>query len=106
MRSAFNLVEQEITAGGRLGDALARQPQIPKLLTEIVAGGEQAGALRQNLEALADYYLEETDRRVQATTGLIEPAAFLVVGGIIGFIAVAVLTGIYSVIPAVSGDLS
>ena len=105
MRAAFSRVEQEITAGGRLGAALGRQPEVPRLLAEIVAGGEQAGALRQNLEALADYYLEETDRRVQSTTGLIEPAAFLIVGSIIGFIAVAVLTGIYSVIPAVSGDL-
>lgn len=105
MRAAFAAVEAEITAGSRLGVALGRQSHVPRLLAETVAGGEQAGALRQNLEALADYYVEETDRRVQSSTGLIEPMAFLIVGGMVGFVAIAVLSGIYSVIPSVSGNL-
>ncbi len=104
VRDGFARVEEEVTAGGRLGAAMSRQPVVAPLLADTVSGAEQAGALRMNLEALADYYQEETDRRVQASTGLIEPIAFLIVGGLVGFIAVAVLSGIYSVIPTIGAN--
>lgn len=103
LRDAFQRVEAEVTAGGRLGAALRKQAAIPSLFTETVSNGEQAGALTQNLSAMADYYQEETNRRVQAGTTLIEPVAFLIVGGVIGFVAVAIMSGIYSIIPQISG---
>ena len=57
--------------------------------------------MTQNLEAMADFYQEDTERRVQRGTSLIEPAAFLTVGAVVGFVAVAVISGIYSVIPQI-----
>ena len=104
IREAFIRVDIEITEGQRLGAALMRYPVIPRLFAETVSNGEQAGALSQNLHALADFYEGETQRRVEAGTSLIEPIAFLVVGSLIGFIAVAIISGIYSVIPSISSS--
>ncbi|MDA1036609.1 MAG: type II secretion system F family protein [Chloroflexi bacterium] len=104
MRDAFIRVDIEITEGQRLGATLRHYPVIPALFSETVANGEQAGALSANLHALADFYEGETERRVEASTSLIEPLAFLVVGGLIGFIAVAIISGIYSVIPSISSS--
>lgn len=104
MREAFIRVDIEITEGQRLGATLRRYPVIPRLFSDTVANGEQAGALSSNLHALADFYEGETERRVEASTSLIEPVAFLLVGGLIGFIAVAIISGIYSVIPSISSS--
>ncbi len=101
IRDAFIHVDHEVTEGRRLGVSLQRYPVIPQLFSDTVANGEQAGALSQNLEALAEFYQGETERRVQAGTTLIEPIAFLFVGSIIGFVAVAIISGIYSVIPQI-----
>jgi type II secretory pathway component PulF len=105
IREALERVDEAVTQGGRLGQALQEEPVIPRLYSDTVHNGEAAGALVHNLEALADYYQEETERRVQVGTTLIEPVAFLVVGAIIGFIAVAVIAGIYSIIPQVSAGI-
>lgn len=102
IKEALERVDEAVTQGGRLGSALLEEPVIPRLFSETVHNGESAGALVHNLEALSEYYQEETERRVQVGTTLIEPVAFLVVGAIIGFIAVAVIAGIYSIIPQVS----
>jgi type IV pilus assembly protein PilC len=102
IREAFVRVGIEITEGQRLGQTLLKYPVIPVLFSETVANGEQAGALSRNLHALADFYEQETERKVEAGTTLIEPLAFLVVGSMIGFVAVAIISGIYSVIPTIS----
>ena len=102
IREAFVRVGIEITEGQRLGQTLLKYPVIPGLFSETVANGEQAGALSRNLHALADFYEQETERRVQAGTTLIEPLAFIIVGSMIGFVAVAIISGIYSVIPTIS----
>ncbi len=104
IREAFIRVDHEVTQGRRLGVSLQEHPVIPRLFSDTVANGEQAGALTQNLQALADFYEGETERRVQAGTSLIEPVAFLIVGGLIGFIAVAIIAGIYSVIPQIGAS--
>ena len=80
IRDALVLVEAEVTQGGRMGQAARRQSALPHLFSETLVNGEQAGALVQNLDALADFYEGETERRVQQGTGLIEPMAFLIVG--------------------------
>lgn len=104
IREAFIRVDVEITEGQRLGAALKRYPVIPALFSETVANGEQAGALSSNLHALSDFYEQETERGVEAGTTLIEPLAFLIVGSLIGFVAVAIISGIYSVIPEISSS--
>ena len=101
IREAFIAVDHEVTQGQRLGLSLLRYSVIPRLFSETVHNGEQAGALQQNLRALADFYQDDTERRVESGTSLIEPLSFLVVGTVIGFIAVAVISGIYSVIPQI-----
>ena len=102
IREAFVRVGVEITEGQRLGQTLQKYPVIPVLFSETVANGEQAGALSRNLQALADFYEQETERKVEQGTTLIEPVAFVIVGSLIGFVAVAIISGIYSVIPTIA----
>jgi type IV pilus assembly protein PilC len=60
-----------------------------------VAVGEQSGRLEANLETMADFYEAETDRRISRATAMLGPSLIIVVGLVVGFIAISVITPIY-----------
>ncbi|MBI2965868.1 MAG: type II secretion system F family protein, partial [Chloroflexi bacterium] len=61
-----------------------------------ISTGEAAGSLPVTLKALGEYFEQETNRSVSGATELIQPAIIVLVAGIVGFVAVAVISGIYS----------
>lgn len=101
LRKALTEVRADVLAGHSLADALANRPIMPRLLTQMIGVGEQTGELQANCDALSLFYEEEADRAVANLTGVIEPAMILVVGGIVGLIAVAVITPMYSLISTI-----
>jgi type II secretory pathway component PulF len=58
--------------------------------------GEETGHLDRNLVEAADMYEEELDYRIKRLTAFLEPAMIIFVGTIVGFIAVTLITSIYS----------
>ncbi|MBF8267189.1 MAG: type secretion system protein [Dehalococcoidia bacterium] len=102
IQEALTRVEAQVTQGMRLGEACQRERDLPLLFANAIANGEQAGSLRQNLEALADYYQTETERVVSMGTTLIQPVLILLISGVVGFIAVSIVSAIYSVITPIS----
>jgi type IV pilus assembly protein PilC len=58
--------------------------------------GEETGHLDMNLAEAADMYEEELDYRIKRLTAFLEPAMIVFVGLIVGFIAVTLITSIYS----------
>lgn len=53
------------------------------------------------LGSLSDYYEDVTDSSLSSATELIQPAVILILAGLVGFVAVAVMTGIYSTLEQV-----
>jgi type IV pilus assembly protein PilC len=58
--------------------------------------GEETGHLDSNLAEAADMYEEELDYQIKRLTAFLEPAMIVFVGIIVGFIAVTLITSIYS----------
>ena len=79
-----------------MGEAFGEQAGFPNILAQAVTTGEIRGNVADALASLADYYEDVTDRAVSGATELIQPAVILVVAGVVGFVAVAVISGIYS----------
>lgn len=96
--NALENATADATAGSSLGQAFRRQTVFPPLLTQGIVTGELSGTLPETLEGLSEYYRKESQRSVTTATELIQPAIILVVGGVVGFVAVAVVSGIYSTI--------
>ena len=99
-RSLAN-VRDELLAGRGLSSPLGAQGLFPRLLVQMVRVGEETGTLDGNLETLADFYEEETDRAVSTMTSLIEPAMLLFAGGVVAFIAVSVIMPMYSIMGSI-----
>ncbi len=64
----------------------------------MIAVGEQTGTLETNLETLENIYDEDSERQIKRLLALMEPALILVVGGMVGFVAVSVISPIYGLI--------
>ena len=96
LQEALGEVQVKVAEGQLLSQAMASRPIFPPLARQLVALGEQTGQLATNLDILAVTYEEETERLTTRLVGMVEPALILVVGGIIAFIAVAILSPIYS----------
>ncbi|MDE2018957.1 MAG: type II secretion system F family protein [Patescibacteria group bacterium] len=89
---------EEIKKGGQLGLFIVKYKRyFPPLVSGMVQIGESTGNLEENLEYLSTYYDEEVDAKLHALTSLIEPIMLLFMGGLVGFVALSIITPIYSI---------
>lgn len=98
LREALTGVRADVHRGQLLSRAMASRPLFPSMLTQMIAVGEETGRMEANLEALAGFYEEEMDREITRLVGMMEPAMILIVGGMVGFIAVSLISPIYGLI--------
>ena len=96
VREELAQVRDELLRGEGLSGPLARSRLFPSMLSEIVAVGEETGALDTNLETLAEFYANEVDERVGALTSMIQPAMTLLIGLVVAFIALSIIMPMYS----------
>ncbi|MDD5068132.1 MAG: type II secretion system F family protein [Candidatus Pacebacteria bacterium] len=87
---------EAVKAGSALSDALARSPEIPGIMMQMIKVGEETGELGNIMKTLAKFYQREVETTVDTLVDLIEPAMIVVLGAGIGFLLVAVLLPIYN----------
>lgn len=79
-----------IEEGRKLGEVLKEQvPQMPGLLVEMAAAGDNSGKLEETLDTIGKYYDSETEQATQKAISLLEPMLTIFMGVIIGFIVIA-----------------
>jgi len=96
-RTAGNMVVQNailkskdaVEQGRNISGPLAETKVFPPMVVQMVAVGEATGALDAMLAKVADFYEDEVDNAVANLTSLMEPVMIALLGGIIGFIVVA-----------------
>ena len=98
LKEALGPVKEDLLAGERLGQALRKHDVFPRLLVQMVSTGEESGSLETNLEAAASFYEEATARMITGITTLLEPMLVLFIGLAIGFVAVSVISPMYSIV--------
>jgi type II secretory pathway component PulF len=88
---------EEVRAGGRLAAALRRGTAFRFVFLQMVEVGEDGGQLVQMLERGAVAMERDLERGIEQLVRLAEPAMIVLLGGFVGFIAMALLQAIYSV---------
>lgn len=82
--------------GESISDYLARKQKLfPSITERMIRVGEKTGKLDESLLYIADFYNKEIDNMVGNITTIIEPALLLVLGVVVGFVAISVITPIY-----------
>jgi len=93
----------QIQKGKRFSDILAsfrqskRAPLFPLLVTKMINIGERSGRLEESLSYLASYFQKEVDNTTKNLTIILEPILLIIVGLVVGFVAVSVISPIYQV---------
>lgn len=80
-----------IREGESIAEPLKRSGAFPPMVIHMIAIGERSGQLESMLENVSRAYESDVETRVTALTSLLEPLMILVLGGVVGFIALSIL---------------
>lgn len=80
-----------IREGESIAEPLKRSGAFPPMVTHMIAVGEKSGQLEQMLENVSRAYEADVETKVAALTSLLEPMMIVLLGGMVGFIALAIL---------------
>jgi type IV pilus assembly protein PilC len=96
IEKALSECKESVTAGKPFHVPLSRQRDLPMLVGQMVAIGEQSGTLDGMLSKVADFYEEEVENSVKAATQLIEPIMMVGLGTVIAIIMVAMYLPVFT----------
>jgi type IV pilus assembly protein PilC len=82
--------KKEVEKGGTLAVPIARSEYFPLIVSQMIAVGEETGEIDSVLEKVSEYYKEEVDNATDNLSSLLEPIMLILMGGAIGFIALAI----------------
>lgn len=94
---ALETVREEMMQGQGLAAPLARTGLFPGTARQMFRVGEETGTLGEQLQTAATYYHRELDVKVKHFTSLFEPAVIIVMGVVVGFVAVALVSAMYGI---------
>lgn len=100
--NAVKDVRDSVRSGQSLTGPLAQHKVFPPMVVQMMAVGEDTGALDTMLDKIADFYDEEVEATTEQLTSLIEPIMIVVIGSIIGGMIVALYMPIFSIYNAIS----
>lgn len=90
-------VQQELLKGEGLSRPMTRRKLFLPLMVQMVGVGEETGNLDKTLTTVAQAYEAEAEDKTSSAVAMIQPALTLVIGGIVAFIAIALVQAMYSV---------
>lgn len=92
-------LREDVRKGLPLTDTFRQEPDFyPHLLTSMMAVGEKTGSLEDMLITVSEFYEEDADRILKNVVTLLEPALLLVMGFVVGSIALSILLPIYQLV--------
>ncbi len=93
---ALKNIKENVTSGSSLNSSIKETNLFPNLLIQMVAIGEESGALDEMLAKVAEHYEEEVDNAVDSLTSLMEPLIMSVLGCVVGTLLMAMYMPIFT----------
>jgi type IV pilus assembly protein PilC len=90
-RAVYGAVKQ----GKKISTPLQRSPLLPRAVVQMVGAGEESGKLGEVLDEVSDYYARELRAVIKSVTAMIEPLMIVLMGSIVGFIAMSIILPIF-----------
>lgn len=104
IQNAILKAKSAVEQGRNIATPLAETKAFPPMVVQMVGVGEATGALDAMLNKVADFYEDEVDNAVSALTALMEPLIIAVLGGVIGFIVIAMYMPIFGMADVMGKD--
>ncbi|MET4780446.1 type II secretion system F family protein [Glaciihabitans sp. UYNi722] len=97
IEESLRKVQESVRTGSSLAAPLALEPIFPSMVVQMIAVGEDSGALETMLNKVSDFYDDEVQSTAEALTSLIEPLMIAVIGSVIGGMIVALYMPIFTI---------
>jgi len=97
-------VVERVKEGESLAGPLASLGVFPMMVTQMVAVGEETGALDTMLHKIADFYDEEISAKLKALTSILEPLMMMVIGAVVGVVVISMYLPLFSVIKQIGNQ--
>jgi len=94
-KSMWSKVHDAVERGGKIVQPLSEQNLLPTNVVQMIAAGEESGNLGPVLRDIAEFYSQELRSTIKAVTAMIEPLMIVLMGFVVGFIAMSIILPIF-----------
>lgn len=102
-KKMWRRVYAAVKQGKKIQTQLNRSKLLPVSVIQMVAAGEESGRLGEVLEEVSVFYAKALRDAIKTVTGMIEPIMIIIMGSIVGFIAMAIILPIFKMSSLVHG---
>jgi type IV pilus assembly protein PilC len=95
LENVIQKMGNRVEKGDTIHEAMVKEGDFPNIMLEMVAVGEETGAVDELLIRVADHYDQEIDTTLNGLTALLEPVLILVLGVIVGAVVIAMFLPIF-----------
>ena len=97
MENALSAVQQSMIAGAGLSRPMSQNSLFLPLMVQMIAVGEETGNLDLTLSTVAESFETEADDKTKTMISMITPVMTVFIGGVVGFVAMALVSSMYSI---------
>jgi len=97
VEQSLKKVQESVRQGKSVSGPLAQEPVFPSMVVQMIAVGEDSGAMEIMLDKIAEFYESEVEQTTNALTSLIEPLMIAFIGVVIGGMIVALYLPVFSI---------
>jgi len=94
-RRMWRAVYSAVKQGKKISAPLNKSPLLPRSVVQMIGAGEESGKLGEVLDEVAEYYSKELRQVIKGVTAMIEPLMIVLMGSIVGFIAMSIILPIF-----------
>ena len=98
---AISVARKRVTDGTTISGPLAASGAFPRMMTDMLSVGEQAGDMASSLENIGKRYQKDMDRNITTFTNALEPILIVTIAAVVGFVAVAILMAVFNMSKAI-----
>ena len=88
-------VHNSVKQGKKIAQPLQRTVLLPKSVVQMISAGEESGKLGEVLDEISAFYSKQLRETIKTVTSMIEPIMIILMGSIVGFIAMAIILPIF-----------
>src|SRR5687767_15376262 len=94
-KSMWRGVYASVKQGKKITAPLTKTKLLPRAVSQMISAGEESGKLGEVLDEISDFYSRELKAVIKGVTAMIEPLMIVLMGSIVGFIAMSIILPIF-----------
>ena len=94
-RRMWRNVYSSVKQGKKISWPLQKSPLLPRPVVQMISAGEESGKLGEALDEVSEFYSRELKAVIKSVTAMIEPLMIVIMGGMVGFIAMSIILPIF-----------